>query len=86
MAGGRRRGETVIESEVCMRLRDQSLASLSGLRIWHCRELWYRCRCGSDLVLLWLWRRLAALALTQPIAWELPYAAIAALKNKKKNE
>ena len=25
-----------------MRLRVQSLASLSGLRIWHCGELWYR--------------------------------------------
>ena len=25
-----------------MRLRVQSLASLSGLRIQHCRELWYR--------------------------------------------
>ena len=25
-----------------MRLLVRSLASLSGLRIWHCRELWYR--------------------------------------------
>ena len=25
-----------------MRLRDQSLASFSGLRIWPCHELWYR--------------------------------------------
>ena len=25
-----------------MRLRVQSLASLSGLRIWHCHELWCR--------------------------------------------
>ena len=25
-----------------MRLRASSLESLSGLRIWHCRELWYR--------------------------------------------
>ena len=25
-----------------MRLQIRSLASLSGLRIWHCRELWYR--------------------------------------------
>lgn len=28
------------------------------------------CRRGSDLVLLWLWRRLAAVALTGPLAWE----------------
>ena len=27
---------------VSMRIRVQSLASLSGLRIWHCRELWCR--------------------------------------------
>ena len=25
-----------------MRLRAQSLASFHGLRIWHCRELWWR--------------------------------------------
>ena len=25
-----------------MRLQVRSLASLSGLRIWHCRELWHR--------------------------------------------
>ena len=27
---------------VTMRLRVQFLALLSGLRIWHCHELWYR--------------------------------------------
>ena len=27
---------------VSMTMRVQSLASLSGLEIWHCRELWYR--------------------------------------------
>ena len=35
---------------------------------------------SSDLVLLWLW--LAAAALIQPLAWELPYAMSAALKRK----
>ena len=39
-------------------------------------------RRGSDLVLLWL----VAAALIQPLAWELPYAAGAALKCKKKKE
>ena len=29
-------------------------------------------RCGSDLVLLWLWHRLAAIALIGPLAWESP--------------
>ena len=40
-------------------------------------------RCGSDLVLLWLWHRLAATALTGPLAWEPPYAAGVALKRQK---
>ena len=34
-------------------------------------------------MLLWLWHRLAAGALIQPLAWELPYAAGVALKSKK---
>ena len=36
-------------------------------------------RLGSDLVLLWLWRMLVAVAPTQPLAWELPYAMGVAL-------
>ena len=36
------------------------------------------------LLLLWLWRRLAAAALIQPLAWELPHAVGATLKKKKK--
>ena len=43
-------------------------------------------RCSLDLVLLWLWCRLAAAALIGPLAWELPYAAGAALKGQKKRE
>ena len=41
-------------------------------------------RYGSDLVLLWLWRRPAATALMRPLALEPPYASGAALKSKKK--
>ena len=52
-----------------MRIWVQSLASLSGLGIWHCRELWCR---RADAALIW------------PLAWELPYAANAALEFKKK--
>ena len=37
---------------------------------------------SSELGLLWLWRRPAASALICPLAWELPYAKGAALKNK----
>ena len=40
-------------------------------------------RHGSDLALLWLWCRLAATALIQPLAWECPYATGAALKGQK---
>jgi len=51
-----------------MRLQVRSLASLSGLRIWWCRELWCRP---------------AAVALIRPLAWEPPYAASLALKRQK---
>ena len=78
----------------------QSLALLSGLRIWRCRELWCRSqmrlgsgvavscgvdrRCSLDLVLPWLWRRPAATALIGLLAWEPLYAVGEALKSKNK--
>ena len=40
-------------------------------------------RRGSDPVLLWLWRSLAAIALIRPLAWEPPYAVGVALKRRK---
>ena len=40
-------------------------------------------RCSLDAVLLWLWYRLAAVALIQPLTWEPPYAKGVALKDKK---
>ena len=43
-------------------------------------------RRGSDLALLWLWRRPAAAAPIGPLAWELPYAAGMALKRQKKKK
>ena len=39
-------------------------------------------RCSSDPKWLWLWPRPAAVALFQPLAWELPYALSVALKSK----
>ena len=57
------------------------LALLSGLRIWRCLELWCGCRCGLDPKLLWLWCRPATVASIWLLAWELPYAASAALKS-----
>ena len=43
-------------------------------------------RCGSDLALLWLWRRLAATAPIRPLAWDPPYDVVAALKRQKKKK
>ena len=40
-------------------------------------------RCGLGLALLWMWCRLAAVALIRPLAWEPPYVAGAALKSQK---
>ena len=66
---------------VSIRTRGQSLASLSGLRIWRCGELWHRSQMWLRSTLLW--RRLAAIDLIQPLAWEPPYASLAALKKIK---
>ena len=38
------------------------------------------CRYRSVLAFLWLWYRLAVVALIRPLAWEPPFAAGAALK------
>ena len=43
-------------------------------------------RRGSDPELLWLWRRPAAVAPIQPLAWELLHAVGAALKRPKKKK
>ena len=40
-------------------------------------------RHDSDLALLWLWHRLAAMAPIRPLAWEPPFAAGEALKRQK---
>ena len=42
------------------------------------------CRYSSDPALLWLWLRLAAVALILPLAWELPYTMGVAQKQKTK--
>ena len=60
-----------------LRLQVQSLPLLSWLTI-HVGH-----RRGSDLALLWLWRRPAATAPIRPLAWEPPYALGAALKRQK---
>ena len=40
-------------------------------------------RLSSDPTLLWLWYKLAVVALIGPLAWELPYAMGVALNRKK---
>ena len=40
----------------------------------------------KDPALLWLWRRPAATAPIQPLPWETPYAAGAALKRQKEKK
>ena len=44
------------------------------------------CRRGLDLVLLWLWCRLAGVAPIRPLAWEPPYAMGVALKWQKRQK
>ena len=61
-----------------------SLAQHSRLKIWHCCSCGVGHGCGSDLALLWLCCGPAAIALVGPLAWEPPYATIAAL-NKQTN-
>ena len=65
---------------VTMRTRVQSPAFLSGLRFRHCCELWCRSqtKLGRGVAVV------AAAALIRPLAWELSYAACAALKKTKK--
>ena len=58
-----------------MRMWVWSLASLNGLRIRRCCELWCTSHTqGLDLALLWLWHRPTAVALIWLRAWEPPYA------------
>ena len=54
-----------------MMLWVRSLASFSGLRMWHCHELWCRP---------------AAVVPIRPLAWEPPYVRGVALKRKGKKK
>ena len=61
----------------------RSLVSHSGLGSGVAVSCGVGRRHGLDLMLLWLWCRLAATAPIRPLAWEPPYTAGAALENTK---
>ena len=65
-----------------MRIEVQSLALTGGLRV----SCGVGHRCASDPKVPWLWHRPEAAALIRALAWELPYAAGAALKKLPKKE
>ena len=69
---------------VSMRMRVQSLLSLSGLGSCIAISCGLGRRCSSDLALLWLYLCCtpAATAPIQPLPSELPYATGAALKRQ----
>ena len=58
---------------------NEDMGSIHGLTPW---VDGVGCRHSSDLVFLWLWCRLAAVALIQSLAWALPYATGTAIKKK----
>ena len=43
-------------------------------------------RHSLDLALLWLWHRLVATAVIQPLAWEPPYVTGVTLKSQKEKK
>ena len=72
-----------------MRTQVQFLALLSELRIWCCRELWWKSLTwlGSDITVAVSCFRPAATASIQPLSWEpLPYATGVVLKRPKKKK
>ena len=67
-----------------MRFQAQSLASLSGLRIWHCCELW--CRSQTQLKSPVAVAQAGSCSSDQTPSLESPYAASGTLKSEKKKE
>ena len=66
-----------------MRMQVRSLASLSGLRIWDCCELWWRLQMPLRSHVAVPVASAEATALIRPLAWEPPYAVGAAPKGQK---
>ena len=59
---------------------------LSGIRIWHCRELWLGHKMWLRLCIAVIVAKARAAAPIPPIAQELPYAAPAALKKEEEKK
>ena len=66
-----------------MRLRVRSLPRLVGSGSGVAVNCGVGCRRSLDLVLLWLWCRLTAIAPIGLLTWETPYARGTALKRQK---
>ena len=58
-----------------MRTQIQSLAPLSGLRIWHCRELWYssQTQLGSHVAVAVVGQPLQFQFNPQPVNFHMPH-------------
>ena len=85
--GSSRRGSVVNGIQIgTMRLQIRSLASLSGLRIWHCHELWCWSQTWLGSGIAVAWHRPLAIAPITPLAWEPPYAAGATLEKEKRQK
>ena len=71
---------------ISMRMWVWSLALLSGLRMRHCHELWYRSQTWLRSHIAVTVAEASAVALIQSLAWKFPYGASVALKKEKKKK
>ena len=68
---------------VFMRMQVQSLAWLSGLRIWHCHKLWCRSQMQPRSYVAVAVAVATAIAQIRTLAWEPPYVMGMTLKSNK---
>ena len=67
-----------------MKMQVQSLALLSGLKIWHCYKMQYRSQMWLGMAFLWC--RPAAAALILSLTWEQNMSQVWLLKKRKKEK